>query len=117
MRLYLTIRDQAQRDELKEHLERNGYNVGWISDDVIEVDEEEKAYIAGILYDRFIPFTDNINEQWFGNKEMKKMLDIFYSVAREIMSLTEDIGEYSDEENEVIEEVANVINIYENTFV
>jgi len=115
VRLYLTITDE-QRTELKEHLSMNGYDVEWITDDVIEVDEEEKSYVATILYDRYIPFTDDVNEQWFGDREMKKKIDIIYNLARKVLDMSGDIGEYSDDENEVLDELANVIDIYENTF-
>lgn len=112
-RLYLTITNE-QREELKEHFQMNGYSVEWETDDVIAVDEEEISYIGTILYDHYVPFTDNANEQWFGDKEMKKKVDIIYSLAREILDMNEDMGEYSDEENEVFDELANVVNIYEN---
>lgn len=115
IRLFLTITNE-QRVELKEHLEMNGYSVEWETDDVISVDEEEVDYVATILYDRYIPFIDNPDEQWFGDKEIKNKVDILYNLAREILDMSGDIGEYADEENEMLDEIANVINIYENVF-
>lgn len=115
MKLFLTITNE-QRMELKEHLKMNGYSVEWETDDVIDVDEEEISYVATILYDRYIPFTNNENEQWFGNKEIKTKIDILYNLAREILDMSEDVGEYTDEENEMLDEIANIINTYENVF-
>ena len=115
MLLYLTITDR-QRDELKNHLEMNGYSVDWETDDVINVDDEELSYINTILLDRYIPFTDDINEQWFGDRKVKSKIDIFYNLAREISDTIEDYGKYTDEEVEMLEEVANVITVYENIF-
>lgn len=115
VRLYLTLTNE-QREELKEHLSMNGYNVEWVTDDVIEVDEEEKAYVTTILYDRYISFTDNKNEQFFGDDEVKSKIDTFYNLAEEILCSIGDICDYSDEENKMIEEIANVVNIYEEVF-
>lgn len=114
-RLFLTITNE-QRTELKEHLEMNGYSIEWETDDVISVDEEEIDYVATILYDRYIPFTDDVNEQWFGNRKIKTKVDILYNLAREILDMSEDIDEYTDEENEMLDEIANVINVYKNIF-
>ena len=115
IRLFLTITNE-QMTELKNHLEMNGYSVEWETDDVINVDEEEIDYVKTILYDRYIPFTDDVNEQWFGDREIKHKVDMLYNLAREILDMSGDYGEYTDEENEVLDEIANVITIYENTF-
>ena len=39
IRLYLTI-SHYQREELKEHLWRNGYHVSWEDEDILDVDQE-----------------------------------------------------------------------------
>lgn len=114
-RLFLTITNE-QRVKLEKHLEMNGYSVEWETDDVINVDEEEISYVKTILYDRYIPFTDDINEQWFGSREIKTKVDTLYNLAREILDMSGDIADYTDEENEILDEIANVIIIYENTF-
>ena len=115
MRLYLTTTEE-QEQELYEHLLMNGYNVEWETNDVISVDEEEISYIKTILFDRNIGFTDDLSEVPFGNMQIKHKLDKMCNIAKEIMELIEDYGEYSDEENEMLDEVANVINTYKNTF-
>ena len=115
IRLFLTI-TYEQSLELKHHLDMNGYSVEWETDDVISVDEEEIAYVKTILCDRYISFTDDVNEQWFGNREIKHKIDILYNLAGEILDMSEDIGDYTDEENEMLDEIANVINTYRNVF-
>lgn len=114
-RLYLTITEE-EREELKQHLYMNGYYVEWETDDVISVSEEEISYVKTILYDRNIGFTDDIIEVPFGNMEIKHKVDKMVKLAKEIMELVEDCGEYSEEENEMLDEVANVISTYKNTF-
>lgn len=57
VRLYLSI-TEAQREELKEHLELNGYAVEWEKNGVILVDEDEIAYVKTILHDRMIGFAE-----------------------------------------------------------
>lgn len=52
-RLYLKIINE-QKEELENHLRMNGYNVTWISGDIIEMDSEEISYIQTILSDRNI---------------------------------------------------------------
>lgn len=112
-KFFLTITNE-QRDELKDHFIKNGYSVTWESDDVISVDDEETSYIATILYDHYIPFTDDENEQWFGSREMKKKIDTIYNLAREVLDMSEDIGEYSFEESEILDELANIVSVYNN---
>ena len=57
IRLYLSL-THSQMQELKEHLFYNGYHVDWVSDDVLDVDEDEVAYVKTILEDRGIGFTE-----------------------------------------------------------
>lgn len=114
-KLYLTLTDE-EREELKQHLFMNGYYIEWESDNVISVNEEEISYVKTILFDRNIGFTDDIVEIPFGNMEIKRKVDEMVKLAKEIIDLTEDYGEYSDEENEMLDEVANIINTYKNTF-
>lgn len=52
----------------------------------------------------------------FGNYEIKAKIDIMLKLSKEIMELVGDYGEYADDENEVLDEVANFINAYNNTF-
>ena len=61
IKLCLTL-NNGQREELKSHLENNGYEVEWVSEDVIMVNEEEIAYVRTILSDRNIGFVDNRDE-------------------------------------------------------
>lgn len=55
VRLFLTLQ-QEQREELKEHLQMNGYCVNWLTPDIIDVDEDEEDWVKTILYDRKIRF-------------------------------------------------------------
>lgn len=57
VRLYLTI-THYQREELKEHLWKNGYHVSWEDNDILDVDEDEVEYVKTILQDRGIGFTE-----------------------------------------------------------
>ena len=45
------------------------------------------------------------------NKKEKDLLKKIYDLAVEFMGNIEDEENYTDEENEIIEEIANVINI------
>ena len=47
---------------------------------------------------------------------VKEKLDKMYQLAQEILMLTED-EEYSEQDNEMLDECQNVIDIYKNTFV
>lgn len=55
VRLYLGM-DWYQKEELKRHLYYNGYDVEWISDCKIEVNEDELDYIITVLEDRKIEY-------------------------------------------------------------
>ena len=55
IRLYLGM-DWYQKEELERHLHYNGYDVEWISDCRIEVNEDELDYIITILEDRKIEY-------------------------------------------------------------
>ena len=52
----------------------------------------------------------------FGDLEIKEKVDLIYKLSTEVMELSGDIGEYTDDENEVLDEIANFINVYKNTF-
>lgn len=45
------------------------------------------------------------------NKEEKDLLKKIYNLATEFMETIGSEEEYNDEENEIIEEIANVVNI------
>lgn len=115
MRLFLTITDE-KRERFKEHLKMNGYSVEWETDNVIDVDEEELSYVKTILLDRYIPFTDDLTEQWFGDIKIKHKIDVIYNLAREVIDSSKDIGEYDDTEKEMLDEITNVVDIYEKIF-
>ena len=65
--------------------------------------------------------TDNCNsciqkESAFGSVAIKEKVDAMFKLGSEIMDLSGDIEEYFDDENEVLNEIANFINIYKNVF-
>ena len=53
--VFLTLQ-QEQREELREHLQMNGYCVNWLTPDIIDVDEDEEDGVKTILYNRKIRF-------------------------------------------------------------
>ena len=55
IRIYLGMNWEQQK-ELKKHLYYNDYDVEWISDCTIDVDEDELNYIITILEDRNIEY-------------------------------------------------------------
>ena len=52
----------------------------------------------------------------FGNAELKSRVDAMCKLANEIMGMSKDISEYTDDENNVLDEIANFINAYHNAF-
>ena len=50
------------------------------------------------------------------NLRVKEKLDKMCELAQEILMLTED-EDYSEEENDMLDECQNVIDTYKNTFV
>lgn len=55
IRLYLGM-NWEQKEKLEKHLCYNGYDVEWISDCKIDVNEDELDYIITILEDRNIEY-------------------------------------------------------------
>jgi hypothetical protein len=52
----------------------------------------------------------------FGDITVMHMIDALYRSSREILDRTGDIGEYTDDENEILDEISNFINAYRNAF-
>lgn len=55
IRLYLGM-NAHQMEELREHLFRNGYDVEWLGDAILDVNEDEIDYVITILEDRNIEY-------------------------------------------------------------
>lgn len=55
VRFYLGM-NAYQMEELREHLYRNGYDVEWVSDGIIDVYEDEVDYFITILKDRNVEY-------------------------------------------------------------
>lgn len=57
----------------------------------------------------------NNDIEWnFGDKIMADKVNAFYVLAKEILDMSKDIGEYSDEEIEMLNKIVNVVDVYEN---
>lgn len=106
---------EHQRVELVEHLKLNGYSVEWETESVLLVNIDDVEYIKTILLDRKIPFyyiDANVIEE--AKNCLKQKLDSFYRLAEEILMLSSSNEGYSDDEEELFEEVANVVNVFDN---
>ena len=52
----------------------------------------------------------------FGDAKIKNKIDELFTTSLEIMRLINDCDEYEDTENEILNEIANFINAYQNAF-
>lgn len=114
IKISLNIAEQ-KRVELVEHLKLNGYSVEWETESVLLVNIDDVEYIKTILLDRKIPFyyiDANVIEE--AKNCLKQKLDSFYRLAEEILMLSSSNEGYSDDEEELFEEVANVVNVFDN---
>lgn len=56
-------------------------------------------------------------ETAFGDQMLAKKIDEIFKLSMEAMLIVKDVGEYTDDENEVLDELVNFINAYKNAFV
>ena len=115
MLLYLTI-TKEKRDSVIEKFKEQNIKVCWETDDVITIDENDGSKISAILCENEVPFTSDKNELPFGNIFIKEKIDNIYLLSKKVMEGIGDCSEYTDEENEMLDEIANVINVYQNVF-
>ena len=115
MLLYLTITEEKRDSVIKEFKKQN-IDVDWETDDVITIDENDGSKISAILCENEVPFTSDQNELPFGNIFIKEKIDNIYLLSKKVMEGIGDCSEYTDEENEMLDEIANVINVYQNVF-
>ena len=79
-------------------------------------DEEKEPVLAEILTDIFFDETDGGSEDHrrFGSRYISRSLEVMYNLATNIAGDCKDIGEYTDSEIDLLDEVANFINGYQN---
>lgn len=82
----------------------------------MKYDEEKEPVLAEILSDIFSDEQEDASEinRKFGSRYIARRLEVMYTLATDIMSAIKDIGEYTDAENDLLDEVANFVNEYQN---